>query len=157
MICHAPEARPLTTGRMKMRIAMLLCVLLVTSGCGRPPADVSALAYRVVDEGRAQGDCMACVVASKEATCRGGGQAADVAWHLPSGAQAAADRIEVEREDGSRVLLAQGGVRGRAAVPVALRPEERIRLIAADSGKTLAFTRVDVPMGCLLADPAAGR
>ena len=43
------------------------------------------------------------------------------------------------------------------AVPVALRPEERIRLIAADSGKTLAFTRVDVPMGCLLADPAAGR
>lgn len=140
-----------------MRIAMLLSVLLVVGGCGRPPADVSALAYRVVDEGRAQGDCMACVVASKEAACRDGGQAADVAWHLPSGAQATAVRIEVEREDGSRMLLAQGGAQGRTAVPAMLRPEDRIRIVAADSGKTLAFTRVDAPMGCLLADPAAGR
>ena len=131
--------------------------MVLAGGCQRPPADVSAVAYRVVDEGRATGDCTACIITMNESACMAGGQAAALAWHLPSGMQATAVRIEAERMDGSRISLAQGGKEGRAQIPVVLQPEERVYLLDADSGKPLAFIRVETPLGCAPGGPQGGR
>lgn len=137
--------------------AALVLGMLVAGGCQRPPADVAALAYRVVDEGRATGDCTACIVAMNDSSCAAGGQAAGVAWHLPSGMHASAVRIEAERKDGSRMSLAQGGREGVAQIPVILQSGERVYLLDAGNGKPLAFIRVEAPMGCAAPGPEAGR
>ncbi len=133
---------------------VLLFGVLLLSACQRPPADASAVGYRVVDEGRAHGNCVVCVQPTAAPGCIDGGQAAEIQWHVPPTDDAQAVRIEVRRADQSILEVVTGPSAGQAALPVPVLPTDRISVVSAGTGAELAFTRVAEPTGCAL-PPAA--
>lgn len=129
----------------------ILSVALLLAACQRPPADVSGHGYQVVDEGRARGQCIVCVLPAADTACAGEGRAAEVKWHLPTDIDGQETiRVQLRREGQGALDVASGHTEGNAVLPVALQQDDRVSIVSAGSGQELAFTRVAAPIGCEL-------
>lgn len=135
----------------------VLFAVVLLSGCQRQPADVSGVAYQVLDEGRAGVGCRMCVSPLADAGCPNGDSAAEVRWRQSAVADGSTLRIKVRRSDVSVLDIPVDRSMGKVTLPLELHAEDRVSLVEADGSRELMFVRVGAPIGCALqsAPPAA--
>ncbi len=132
------------------RIIMITMIgLLSVSACKRAPADVSGIAYQVLEE-HTDGACIVCVEPSDRA-CSGAGRAGEVRWDLPAAMETERVKIRLMRSDGTDSELAEGSSKGKVLLGESLRTGDRIGVFEASNNRELAFIRPATELGCDLA------
>lgn len=132
-----------------------LFAVVLLGGCQRQPADVSGVAYQVLDEGRAGVGCRMCASPLPDAGCANGDSAAEVRWRQSAVADGSRLRLKVRRSDVGVLDIPVDGSVGKVTLPLELHAQDRVSLVDAGDSRELMFFRVGAPIGCELRSVAA--
>jgi len=124
----------------------IAAMVLMLSACQRSPADVTAVAYQVLDAQAGEG-CAVCLVPARTA-CGDGAEAGELRWNLPAGLDATGVRIQLLRTDGERTDLAAGSTAGAASFTEVLHAGDRIEVLDETTSQQLMYIQPAVDSVC---------